>query len=362
MSMPASPGRVPTAQPVVVRDTMAAMRTTGRRLLAWLLIVATAPLTGLTAVPASVSAAPACSIASTLRQGSSSAEVSCLEGRLLALGYTLVGPDTTFGASTTLAVKAYQHDHALVSDGIVGPITRAALGLVPPLPTPPPLVGAVPAKVIETRVIGTSVQGRDITAYRMGTPGGRVVLIIGVIHGDETKGGQITKLLRTMPTPKGIDLWLIDTINPDGMAAFQRQNAHAVDLNRNFSEGWSYIPKSTENRQYSGEAPADQPETVATEQFIRDIRPKVVIWYHQDANTITLNGTNKNIPKTYAGYVGLVPGNVPCSTRCTGTASTFANRTVSGATSFIVELPSSSKVTTDMIRRHAAAVLAVVTL
>lgn len=101
-------------------------------------------------------------------------------------------------------------------------------------------------------MIGQSVQGRDITAHRMGSVGGRVVLVIGSIHGDEQKGIEVTKLLRTMATPKGVDLWLIDTINPDGVAANTRQNANEVDLNRNFEIGWSYIPKSTEHRQYVG--------------------------------------------------------------------------------------------------------------
>src|SRR4029079_480937 len=38
--------------------------------------------------------------------------------------------------------------------------------------------------VTETRVIGQSVQGRDITAYRMGVPNGRPWLLIAVIHGN----------------------------------------------------------------------------------------------------------------------------------------------------------------------------------
>lgn len=315
-----------------------------------------------TASPVSAAPAATCSITRTVRGGSTSADVKCLETRLVALGYALVGPDTSFGTSTTTAVRAYQKANGLVVDGIVGPVTRASLRLTAALPTPPALVGAVPAKVTETRVIGESVQGRDITAYRMGTPGGRVVLIIGVIHGDETKGAQITKLLRTMATPKGVDLWLVDSINPDGMAAVTRGNANEVDLNRNFEQGWNYIPRSTQHRQYSGEAPADQPETVATETFIREIQPKVVIWYHQDANTITLNGTNKNIPKAYGSYTGLVPGNVPCSQLCTGTASTYANTFSAGTTSFIVELPGSATVDAAMIERHAVALLAVITL
>jgi protein MpaA len=102
-------------------------------------------------------------------------------------------------------------------------------------------------------VIGKSVQGRDITAYRMGDPTGRPVLLIGVIHGNEAKGFGITQLIRTMPTPPGIDLWIIDSINPDGQAANTRQNANGVDLNRNVSWNWNYIPKSADNGQYSGE-------------------------------------------------------------------------------------------------------------
>jgi len=313
-------------------------------------------------VASPAAAADTCSLTKTLRYGSSSSEVACLETKLLALGYGLVGPDQTFGASTTKAVKAYQKANGLTVDGIVGPITRGSLGLTSPLPTPPALVDPVPAKVVETRVIGQSVQGRDITAYRMGTAGGRVVLIIGSIHGDEQKGIEVTKLLRTMATPKGVDLWLIDTINPDGVAANTRQNANEVDLNRNFEIGWSYIPKSTEHRQYSGEAPADQPETIALEAFVREIQPAVTVWYHQDANTITINGDRKVIPRTYATYVGLQPGNVPCSQLCTGTASTFINKTVDDSTSFLVELPGSAKVTTAMIRQHATALLAVITL
>ncbi len=276
------------------------MRSTLRRVAAAVtcLSLAVALVSSRAASPAA--AADSCSLTKTLRYGSTSAEVACLETKLLALGYRLVGPDQTFGGSTTKAVKAYQKANGLTVDGIVGPITRGSLGLNAPLPTPPALVDPVPAKVVETRVIGQSVEGRDITAHRMGSVGGRVVLVIGSIHGDEQKGIEVTKLLRTMATPKGVDLWLIDTINPDGVAANTRQNANEVDLNRNFEIGWSYIPKSTEHRQYSGEAPADQPETVAFAAFVQEIRPAVTIWYHQDANTITINGDRKVIPRTYA--------------------------------------------------------------
>jgi murein peptide amidase A len=210
-------------------------------------------------------------------------------------------------------------------------------------------------------VIGTSVQGRDITAYRMGTPGGRVVLVIGVIHGDENKGAKVTELLRTLPTPVNTDLWIIDSINPDGQTNGTRQNANGVDLNRNFEEGWSYIAKGNHG-QYSGEAAADQPETQAVQAFVTEIKPAIAIWYHQDANRITLGGARKEIPRRYAELVGLTTGDVPCSQRCTGTAGKFVNTRSPGATSFLVELPGSSKVTAAMVKQHANAVLSVITL
>ena len=306
--------------------------------------------------PVATAAPQPCTIEPPLSFGDRSADVACLEFALRSLGYEQVhGPDAFFGLSTRRAVVEFQTASGLEPDGIFGPRSNAALRAR--LQTPP-----VPAAVIESRVIGTSVEGRPIVADRMGTPGGRVVLIIGVIHGDEQKGGEITRLLRTLPTPAGIDLWLIDTINPDGVAHNTRQNANLVDLNRNFETGWAYIPMSTEHRQYSGEAPADQPETIAVEAFIREIQPAVGIWYHQDANVISTSGANKLIPTTYGQLVGLSPGNVPCTQRCTGTAGTFANATVPGSTNFLVELPGSDQVTTEMIRRHAEAVLAVVTL
>jgi hypothetical protein len=52
----------------------------------------------------------------------------------------------------------------------------------------------------------------------------------------------------------------------------------------------------------------------------------------------------------------------PCSKGCTGTMGTFANWVVPGGTAFIVELPGSSKVTSDMVTTHANAVMTVIAL
>ncbi|HEY5423806.1 MAG TPA: M14 family zinc carboxypeptidase [Ilumatobacteraceae bacterium] len=219
-----------------------------------------------------------------------------------------------------------------------------------------------PSLVTEARVIGKSVQGRDITAYRMGDPTGRPVLLIGVIHGNEAKGFGITQLIRTMPTPPGIDLWIIDSINPDGQAANTRQNANGVDLNRNVSWNWNYIPKSEDNGQYSGEAPADQPETQALESFVTEIQPKVTIFWHQDANRVSPGGARRVIPNTFASIVGLTTASTPCTAGCTGTATQYVNHAVNGGTAFIVELPGDDAVTPEMIALHAEAALDVITL
>ncbi len=329
------------------------------------LVTAVIALVGVVAMPAnSVGSSSSCTIDTELRLGSRSPDVICLEVALRSLGYTHIhGPDTFFGVSTRRAVLQFQTANGLGVDGIFGPRSNAALGaLLAPVAPARPAAPTVPAAIIESRVIGRSVQGRPIVADRMGTPGGRVVLLIGMIHGDEQKGAQITALLRTMPTPAGVDLWLIDTMNPDGQAANTRENANQVDLNRNFEVGWSYIPKGPDHHQYSGEAAADQPETIAVENFIREIQPSIGIWYHQDANSISTSGANKVIPRTYGQLVGLRPANVPCSQKCTGTAGTFANASVPGSTNFLVELPGSAQVTPEMVRRHAEAVLAVAVL
>ena len=143
---------------------------------------------------------------------------------------------------------------------------------------------------IQSFVIGQSVLGRDIVAYRMGTDGGRVALVIGNTHGDEPKGADVTRALRLIGAPEGVDLWIVDTINPDGLAANTRTNPRGVDINRNFAWNWGYIPPSSTNGQYSGEAPADQPETQAIQNLISLIRPAVTIWYHQASNRVSAGG------------------------------------------------------------------------
>ncbi len=267
---------------------------------------------------------------------------------------TSVGEPSTANATTTVpATSTSSAPTATTTTANIAPTTSASSTTT---------TTVAPSLVTETRVIGRSVQGRDITAYRMGTPGGRPVLLIGVIHGDEAKGYDVTQLIRTVPTPPGTDLWLIDSINPDGQAANTRQNANGVDLNRNVSYKWNYIPRSADNGQYSGEAPADQPETKALEAFVAEIQPQITIFWHQDANRVSPGGARLEIPMKFASIVGLSTASTPCTAGCTGTATQYVNHEVRGGTAFIVELPGNDAVTPEMVALHAAATLQVITL
>jgi hypothetical protein len=63
----------------------------------------------------------------TLRLGASGPEVVALQERLLSLGYWLPAADGDFGQGTHHAVVAFQKVHGFARDGIVGPVTSAAI-------------------------------------------------------------------------------------------------------------------------------------------------------------------------------------------------------------------------------------------
>lgn len=66
---------------------------------------------------------------STIRKGSKGEDVKYAQQKLISLGYDLspYGADGSFGTKTQTAVKAFQRDHGLSADGIIGSNTWAAL-------------------------------------------------------------------------------------------------------------------------------------------------------------------------------------------------------------------------------------------
>jgi len=231
--------------------------------------------------------------------------------------------------------------------------------------TPQPTTTTVPglagraADVLQVVELGRSVEGRPITAIERGTPGGTVVLVIGVIHGDEDDGVAILDRLATAPVPAGIDLWLIESINPDGQAASRRTNANLVDLNRNFPYEWAPLEEPG-GGQYAGTGPASEPETQALVEFVTTLQPRLGIWYHQDLLRIAPGqGLDGQLRARYAELTGLPLLSISGGTY-TGVAATWQRNTVEDGVSFIVELGASLAPAEADI--HAAAVFDVASL
>lgn len=270
-------------------------------------------------------------------------------------------PAGTDPATTTAATAPASTQPATTLPQTTLPPTTLPPTTLPPTTVPPatdaPTTTAAPQPaVVEVREIGRSVQDRPITAVRRGTPGGRVVLVIGVIHGNEDDGVAIIDLLEQYDVPAGVDLWLVESMNPDGQLAQDRHNANQVDLNRNFPADWGPIGVPGDG-QYAGPSAASEPETQAMIAFIEEIRPDLILWYHQDLFRIA-PGTGRNgaIRARYAELTGLPVVDITGGTY-TGVAATWARRTIDPGVAFIIELgPTLSPEEADV---HARAVLTI---
>jgi protein MpaA len=202
------------------------------------------------------------------------------------------------------------------------------------IPAPPPVITNPPLAAIDALAfpvdteieIGRSVEGRPITVIRRGAPDGTRVLAIGAIHGNEAAGTAIIDRLATDPVPDGVELWLVRSMNPDGQAIGNRQNAHDVDLNRNFPENWGVLG-GPGDWQYGGPSPASEPETQAVVALGGSVRPDLILWYHQDLFRIAPgSGRSGDVRTRYAQVAGLPVVDITGGTY-TGTASQWS-RTV----------------------------------
>jgi N-acetylmuramoyl-L-alanine amidase-like protein/succinylglutamate desuccinylase/aspartoacylase family protein len=185
-------------------------------------------------------------------------------------------------------------------------------------------------------VIGRSVRGRPIAAIQRGDPrAAHRVLVVGAIHGNETAGIAVTRRLRKAPLPAAAGLCLVDAINPDGVAAHTRQNAHGVDLNRNFPWGWRPLGRRGDLT-WSGTKPSSEPETRAARTLIRRFRPSVTVWFHQPLALVDRSGGDVRIERRFARLARLPLRRI---TPYPGTATRWQNHRFPGATAFVVELP-----------------------
>jgi murein peptide amidase A len=214
------------------------------------------------------------------------------------------------------------------------------------------LAAAAP-KSSDRLVIGYSVRGRPIVAYERGDPTAPVTLVVGVIHGTEPAGLAVIKQLRTMPLPHGVHLWLVPTINPDGLAAGTRQNAHGVDLNRNWPVDWKHNGVPWDGY-YSGPRPMSEPENRAMRSFILRIKPALTIWYHQPLDEVYGSDPHVAVLKRYARLSGLPYHRLAAPP---GAATRWERKRFPQGVHFVAEFRA-GPISAATVRRNARAVLA----
>jgi murein peptide amidase A len=215
--------------------------------------------------------------------------------------------------------------------------------------------GAAPAEspLARTILIGHSARGRPIRAVEVGDPSKPATLVVGCIHGNECAGIAIVRRLRAS-APRGVHLWLVATLNPDGLAANTRQNGHGVDLNRNWPVDWRGGGRPWDTY-YPGPRPLSEPETRAGLAFLLRVKPSVSVWYHQHLAIVWGSASHLVLERRYSRLTGLPLHHLPAPS---GAATRWERRQFPGATAFVVELPA-GRLSPAAVRRHAAAVLAI---
>jgi protein MpaA len=243
-------------------------------------------------------------------------------------------------ASPATRRRAKQLGHALVRAAALCALASCVVAIT-----------AVPAGAARGKavVFGHSVQGRALVAHVLG-PGSaaRKIVLVGCIHGDECAGRSILVAVERRALPVNVQLWLVPTLNPDGEAAGNRQNAHGVDLNRNFPYRWRAVPGPT---YYSGPRPRSELETRATMRLIARLRPDATVIYHQHEDLVDMAGGDRGLSRRYAELAGL---RATCLPFLPGTESSWSNHSFAGTTSFVVELPA-GPVRGTALRRHLRA-------
>lgn len=180
----------------------------------------------------------------------------------------------------------------------------------------------------EETVIGTSVEGRDLTAYHYGT-GDKEVLFVGGIHGGYEWNTvlvayELMDYLKANPkvVPDGVRVTVIPVLNPDGLnktvgspARFTkadvpspiektvsgRFNANTVDLNRNFDCDWQANGVWNKVSVSGGSAAFSEPESKAFKSYVETHKLSgVVVWYSSAGGVFSSNCHNDVSPETAA--------------------------------------------------------------
>ncbi|HEY2714712.1 MAG TPA: M14 family zinc carboxypeptidase [Solirubrobacterales bacterium] len=224
------------------------------------------------------------------------------------------------------------------------------LRLVEPQGEPPPAatIGAF------SHVLAHSVGGRPIELKHVGNFGlpGKL-LVFGCIHGDECGAGALEPLENGCPDPH-VNAFLVPDLDPDGSAAGSRLNARGVDLNRNFGSQWRPVG-ALGSLEYGGPRPFSEPETRLAARLVRQIQPRVTIWFHQDRGGhayVRAWGQSAPAGRRFARLAG-IPFRLlrwPA-----GTGPNWQNHRFPGTASFVVETPR-GKLSSSLRSRLTAAI------
>lgn len=191
--------------------------------------------------------------------------------------------------------------------------------------------GTDDAPVVHKLRIGTSVKGRAVMAYRVGDPDAKVkAVVLGSIHGNEQAGMRVVGAIRAADIKKngdrgrirGVDLWVVPTINPDGVARNTRQNARRVDLNRNWGVKWAPLGAPY----FSGKKAWSEPETRAFRDFLKKIDPRFVVSFHQPLHGVGRAGERPAFVKRLARGLKLPRKAFNCTGVCHGTMTEWFNK------------------------------------
>jgi murein peptide amidase A len=136
-------------------------------------------------------------------------------------------------------------------------------------------------------LIGHSVRGRAIWAYRKGRrSAARRVVVLGQMHGDERAGVTTARYIKNhVSVAAGSVVWVVPTMNPDGLARNTRRNAHDVDLNRNWPTNWVA-------EDGAGSHALSEPETRAMYRFLRRVQPRFIVSLHQPFGVVSRSDKN----------------------------------------------------------------------
>jgi predicted deacylase len=148
--------------------------------------------------------------------------------------------------------------------------------------------------------IGVSAQGRPITGVRIGD-GPRKLALIGDTHGlPEANTYELVRQLeahfRANPqlVPASVRLYIIPTVNPDGLALGTRFNARTVDLNRNMNTDLDTCPENNWSVTVQGargivsDTGGAYPDSEIESRVVRDLLLDAsgAIFYHSNAGNV----------------------------------------------------------------------------